>query len=227
MKYSLPVLVICLCISHQAVWAFDLSEVRIPDNTESPWVGRGIDHNGITMDIKLLKSSHSSEQLLTFYKNLWESEGGVGEGYTMNEMGDYKIISKIEDNHNIVVQVRDDSKGNAEGYLSAIDLSSLGNSTDNDDFPALSNTMLVSKTVSDDAGKSAITRILINNYSVASNATFYVSRLESEGWKKSYSNVSDRSFMGFYSRNKKTMELAISRESGKDTVIFANIVEEN
>lgn len=227
MKYLLQVIALCVCLTHQAAWGFDLSVVRVPDNTESPWVGRGIEHNGVTMDIKLLKSSHSSEQLLDFYKHLWESEGGQGEGYTMNEMGDYKIISKIEDNHNIVVQVRNDSKGNAEGYLSAIDLSSLGNATSNDDFPALSNTMLVSKTVSEDAGKSAVTRILINNYSVASNAEFYVSRFESEGWQKSYSKVSDRSYMGLYSRNKKTMELAISRESGKDTVIFANTVDEN
>lgn len=214
-------------MTQHEIWAFDLSDIRVPANTETSWVGRGIEHNGVTMDVKLLSSSESSDQLLTFYKNMWESDGGEGVDYTIGEAGDFKLISKIMDNHNIVIQLRDNSSGHAEGYLSAIKLSSIGNAVSDDDFPALSNTTLVSKTVSDDTGKKAVTRVLINNYSVVSNAEFYRSRFESDGWAKSYANAETRSFLAFYSRNNKTMELAISKKPGKETVIFVNIVDES
>jgi hypothetical protein len=218
---------ILACLFLQNVHAFDLSSVRIPDNTEAYWVGQGINHNGVSMDIKQLQSKHSSDELITYYKNMWEADGGgEGVGYTVQDAGDFKIISKIEGNHNIVVQLRDDSRGHAEGYLSAIDISTLDGANSNDDFPSLANTTLISKTITDDPGKSAVTRVMMNNHSVESNVNFYKSKLESDGWKHAYSHSENKSFVGFYNRDNKSMEIAVSKQPGKETVIFVNIVEE-
>ena len=212
---------------NHAVLAFDLADLRVPSNTELSWVGRGIEHNGVKMDIQLIKSTNSSEQILSFYKDMWESEGGQGEGYTINQAGDFRVISKIEDNHNVVIQVRDNNNGQAVGYLSAIDLTSLGNVNVEDNFPVLSNTTLVSKTTADEYGKSSVTRIYLNDYSISANVDFYKSRLESEGWKKSFADVNNKNYLAYYSKNNKTLELAISKKIGTDTVIFVNIVDES
>lgn len=219
---------ILACISLQEAYAFDLSSVRIPDNTEVYWVGQGINHNGVSMDIKQLQSKHSTSELISYYKNMWETDaGGEGVGYTVQDAGDFKIISKIEGDHNIVIQLRDDSRGHAEGYLSAIDINTLDRANNNDDFPSLANTTLISKTISDDSGKNAVTRVMMNNHSVESNVNFYRTKLESDGWRQAYSNFENRSFVGFYNRDNKSMEIAVSKQPGKETVIFVNIVEES
>jgi len=227
MNWVRLVLSICFYMVVKDGWAFDLANVRMPANTDSVWVGKGIDHNGVKMDIMALSSHQSSDQLITFYRNLWESEGGQGESYTLNEAGGYKVISKLEGNHNIVVQVRDGSKGDAEGFLSAIDITSLGRADSSDEFPALSNTLLISKTLSNDTGKSAVTRVMVNNYSVSSNVEFYRQRFEVDGWKRSFVNEKGNSYMALYSRNNMTMEIAISKNPGRETVIFVNVVDES
>jgi hypothetical protein len=209
------------------VQAFDLSDVSVPTSTDSVWVGRGIEHNGVIMDIKTLKTQHSSEQVVAFYKNMWEMGGKEGEGYVTSDAGEYKVISSIVENHNVVVQIKNGRSGGAEGYLSSIDLASLYDVDVEDDFPTLSNTMLISKTRSDDEGKTAVTRIFMNHYSVASNSDFYEDRLSSHGWKRTFEKAQSDAYTAFYSKNKTTMEMAISKETGKGTVIFVNIVNES
>ena len=209
------------------VQAFDLSDVSVPHSTDSAWVGRGIEHNGVIMDIKTLKTQQSSEQVLAYYQNMWEMGGKEGEGYVIGDVGEYKVISSIIENHNVVVQIKSGRRGGAEGYLSSIDLASLYDVKEKDDFPTLSNTMLISKTKSNDEGKAAVTRVLMNNYSVTSNSDFYEDRLSSYGWKRTFEKAQGSSYTAFYSKNKQTMEMAISKEAGKGTVIFVNIVNES
>jgi len=218
-------LMACLAITKEGI-AFDLSDVRTPVGTETFWVGENIQHNGVAMDVKLIKARRSVEEVLNFYRDMWGSEGTQGEGYVEQTAGEYRIISRIEGNHNIVVQLKKDGSG-SEGYLSAIDISTLGNANDKDDFPALPNTILISKTVSNDSGKDGVTRLLMNSHSVSSNVDFYQSRLESSGWKQAYSHAEGDTVITFYNRSNRSMELAISRQPGKDTVIFVNIVEES
>ena len=209
----------------QAV-AFDLSDVRIPGNAKSVWVGKGIEHNGVLMDIKTLTANSSSDQVISFYRNLWDVSGGEGVDFTIGTAGDFKTISTIKGDHNVVVQVRNNGKGHAEGFISSMDMSTLTSSDAGEDFPALSSTIHVSKTESNDTGKYSVTRVLMNAHSVRSNADFYESRFESDGWNMTFSKNEPTSFLAFFSKNNKTMEIGISREPGKDTVIFVNVVNE-
>ena len=223
---ALLAVVACFAFENEGM-AFDLSDVRTPAGTETYWVGENIQHNGVAMDVKLLKSQRPVDEVMNFYRDLWGADGAQGEGYVEQTVGDYQIISRIEGNHNIVVQLKRDGTGYTEGYLSAIDITTLDKADDRDDFPSLPNTTLVSKTVSNDSGKEGVTRVLMNSHSVFSNVEFYKSQLESGGWKQTYSRTKGDTVFTFYNRSNMSMELAISRQPGKDTVIFVNIVEES
>jgi len=223
---TLLIVVACISFVNEG-YAFDFSGVRTPAGTETFWVGENIQHNGVAMDVKLLKSRRTVDEMMNFYRDMWGADGAQGEGYVEQTVGDYQIISRIEGNHNIVVQLKRDGDGYTEGYLSAIDISTLNNASDKDDFPSLPNTTLVSKTVSNDSGKEGITRVLMNGHSVSSNVEFYRSRLESSGWKQAHSRAEGDTVITFYNRSNMSMEIAISKRSGKDTVIFVNVVEES
>ena len=218
---------LCCCSIQQQAVAFDLSDVQIPGNAESVWVGRGVEHNGVSMDIRTLTTRSPSDQVITFYRNLWDTSGGEGVDFTTGTAGDFKVISTLKGDHNVVVQVRDNSKGYAEGFISSMDMSTLSNSDAGEDFPALSSTVHVSKTESSDTGKYSVTRVLMNSHSVKSNADFYESRFQSDGWKKTFSKNESASFLAFFSKNNQTMEIGINKKPGKETVIFVNVVDES
>jgi len=210
------------------LWALDISEVANPPEAKTVFVGDVI-QNGVPMQMKQFSSSLAVEELLAFYKNNWADNTRTKRkmpAFIEKEAGVWKILSKLEEDFNIVVQVKAKQGHGSEGFISVSDLTRPpGISQLSKDFPRLGGTQLVSSTESRDGGKKATTLVLTNEYSVDSNDAFYRSKMTAEGWKLVRGDIRNGAATMLFNKQDQQCELAVSKGDRGDSVIFANIVE--
>lgn len=208
-----------------AVCADGLEGLVLPPGMRASWVAENIEQNGVPIQIQKLTSGASVNDVLAFYRAQWsESTDPEVPGYVENQVSEWKTISQLENNQQTVIQVKARPGGGTEGFASRIDIrSSPGTNRVTRNFPRKSGTQLISSTESKDGAKSATTILMMNTFSVSSNADFYRSKMRARGWKLVHAvNPVGLSTM-LFNRSKKSCEIAISKNRGK-TIIMANIL---
>lgn len=203
--------------------------VPVMEGMQTVWVGDELNHNGADMKIQAFSFSGLPAQVLAFYENQWQQPAGQGQpGFIRNEAGGWQIISRFENGENQLVQVKLNSAGNSEGYLSthkSADLMSIaGVERDLANLPIKNGSDVVSVTRSNDQGRDAITWIATNQQSVVANTRYYLDSAPRLGWHQ----ISERSFgdvsVLLFNALKAQVEIAIHRNSRGITVVLANVV---
>ena len=93
------------------------------DGATVEWVSKSMVVNGMTGAFRTFDTDKSVEKVLEFYRNLW-SDGYEGKpGYREGWLGNWKIISRLDDGKILMVQVMGAGSGST-GYLSESDLAS-------------------------------------------------------------------------------------------------------
>lgn len=158
-------------------------EIPHPPQSKVAWVAENMVQNGVPMKIKTFSSELDKKSIVDFYKSYW-SKGKVKP--EINELGEWSIIGMIEGDYMMTVQAKKSTgSGESEGFLAISTLPKSiekGSITVDNSFPRLPGTKVMSDTRSIDTGRAGKTLVLENNHSVRSNASFYMSRLESKGW---------------------------------------------
>lgn len=141
--------------------------------------------NGIPMQIRQFSSKKSLQEVVDFYKTLWD-EGDEGfPGYSIsNQLEPWTIISRIEDNYILTVQVASDSKRRAAGYLSVSPLDPEQISKPGEGVPQMKGSVVLNDTISEDHGKRGRNVLLKNSSSMQSNANFYRQYYNGKGWEE-------------------------------------------
>lgn len=221
-------LLVALCLAVDNALAMDLGDVAVPANSRTAWVADDIVQNGVRMQIQQFESALSIEQVLAFYRTRW----GLGStpdnpGYVENVVGEWQVISRLKGDQNIALQLKPGKASGTEGFLSIADLSTLqADGYRQPDFPKPDQTELVSSSVSSDTGRLATTLIMMNPHSVRSNLAYYQSRMPSNGWSQSYSQMMSDTGVLMYSRDGGTAEIAISRSDDGRSVVLVNLVSD-
>ncbi len=198
-----------------------------PRDAKVEWVGSDIVRNGIPMSIRLFRIEGGVEDVLAFYREIWaigetEDEPGFKEG----EADPWEIITRLEDNYMMSVQVQPDSLGGSWGYLGLSRLPIGEGARDHrpKSFPMMSGSKLVNDTETRDIGRKARTLMILNRFSVGGNAQFYRSHYEAQGWSEvmDAGTVSGRTHSLVFENGKRTVSLSIAAGEDGRTVVVAN-----
>ena len=145
------------------LFAYDLNDVELPAGTEVQWIAEDIVQNGVPMQIQQFNSGLTVSEVLQFYRDHWAGRAkGETPGYLENTLPGWNVISMLDNNDIVALQIRPSSKGGAEGYLSTANVTSKSEQDKlTRDFPKPSGTQLISSTKSFDAGKQATTILMM------------------------------------------------------------------
>jgi len=182
---------------------------------------------GMQLAIRRFRSELKAEQVIDFYRKLWGEEAAVSEAPP------WRMIGTVDDGHYLNVQVRDEADG-SEGLLSESDLPERLTSgryrptPRHADFPRMSGSDLISVSDSRDAGKTGRLVQLQNDFSVASNASFYRRHYEGQG----YTTVMDEAVAPreqgrvlYFQRGPHNVTVTINRVENRTSIIASDVSE--
>ena len=141
--------------------------------------------NGIPLHVRQFKSKQSVEGVLEFYRQFWPKGTEKEPGYTETDvLTPWKIITRVEDNYLMTVQVTEDGDRGSTGLLGISklldpekDLPTLG-----EGFPKMRGSTVFNDIESKDIGKKGRTLQISNHSSVQTNANFYRDHFVNNGW---------------------------------------------
>ena len=183
--FSRTCLVALLCLGLVA-HAQARSILPAPPKSNIGLLGEKIVVNGIPTQIRLFSTSSSLQEVIDFYKTLWEEDVVTGvPGYIIStDLPPWTIISRIEEEYILTVQVTSNNKRRALGYLSMIPLDPAQRTKPGMDFPRMKGSMILNDTYSEDSGKKGRNILLKNSNSIKSNANFYRNHYQRLGWEE-------------------------------------------
>jgi len=200
-------------------------DVKVPQNAELAWVSSNINQNGMQLSIRTFRSPESVDEVFEFYRETWFHEGDV-PGFVENDMGEWKLISQLRDQHNIVVQLKPAEEGGSTGFLSIAEKNP-ERSAAQVDFPMPDGTERFSSTYTEENDSQVHTMTFLSSQSIGSAASFYKSRLERKGWELARESEHKGSEFMIFNRKGDRLELVVTEIPGPTTVIYANRVVRN
>ncbi|MCU7920998.1 MAG: hypothetical protein KZQ95_21960 [Candidatus Thiodiazotropha sp. (ex Epidulcina cf. delphinae)] len=211
-------------ISH----AYDIADVADPPGATMTYIGDVV-QNGLPLQMKQFTADYPVAELLGFYKQRWSETADHRENippYIEKKVGEWRVLSKVEETSSIVVQVKEAESGSAEGFISVTDLSRPEASSQwLKAFPRLRDSELISSTESVDKGRSATTLVIVNDYSVADNRDYYRANMDALGWSYLRGGTKNNVSMLYFMKENQQCEIAVTQADDGKTVIFANLVE--
>ncbi|WP_316364567.1 hypothetical protein [Candidatus Thiodiazotropha sp. CDECU1] len=208
--------------------AFDISGVEDPPDSTVIYVGDVV-QNGLPIQMKQFDTTGSPGEVIGFYKQRWSDTRNYKENipqYIEKKVGDWWVLSKMEGNHSVVVQVQETTGNHSTGFISVSDISSPQKVSDEAvNFPRMNDSELLSSTESIDNGKYATTIILINNHTIIDNSEYYKTSMSNSGWVYTNSKFNEDVSTMYFSKKSQHCEIAIAQADDGKTVIFANVVE--
>ncbi|MEW8624460.1 MAG: hypothetical protein AB2551_01740 [Candidatus Thiodiazotropha sp.] len=227
---SVFVVALCLIVSGAQAIALDISDIENPPGADVVYVGNVI-QNGLPLQIKQFSVNSPLVEVFAFYKQRWSDtknyDGNVPD-YIEKQVGEWHILSKMEEHYSIVVQAKTGDASITEGFISVSDLSQKTEDSElTSSFPKLIDSKLLSTTESNDSGRKATTLMITNNHSIEDNNRFYRSSMDEQGWNYKRGAIRDNVAMLHFVKQTQQCEIAISQSDDGKTVIFVNVVELN
>lgn len=141
-------------------------------------VGNDMVINGRTTAIRMFVSQQDLEDVLAFYRELWQEPVAKGApGFTQEDeaMLPWRLVTRVEDGHVMTVQVQPGSDEEGSwGYLADSLLPKGGEPVEGEAAPpSIGGSELLSNITHNDPGQLGQTAMLRNEYSVSRNVDFY------------------------------------------------------
>ena len=157
-----------------------------PPKSSVSSVGNNMVINGRTTAVRMFVTQQSREEVIEFYRELWQDpvvDGGPGHTYEDTAMLPWHLVTRVEDGHAMTVQVQTgrDEDG-SWGYLADSLLPRGGEPVEGElPPPSIGGSDVVSNITHDDPGQTGQTAVIRNDYSVSRNVSFY--RNQFEDWR--------------------------------------------
>jgi hypothetical protein len=169
------------------VRADDWPKLIFPQDGDVAVVADQIDINRQPTRIWHIHSRKSPDRLLEYYRQKWAIPPQKNApGFIENLVAEWRIISRFQDGFLIVIQIDGRNKLESNGIISMAQLEGalIGEAKVNKlpEYPRLPGSVLIEELNHHDPGRNALTMILENGSSPASNREFYKKFYESRGW---------------------------------------------
>ena len=179
----IKVLFLMLLLSYLPSVALAAPKFPPPPKAKIGLLGDKLVINGIPTDIRQFATPKSLTTVVEFYQELWEGDDKKEPEYTISKaLPPWTIVTHLEDDYVLTVQVASDGKRGSSGYLAISPLLPDDRAKPGKDFPMMRGSNVINEVFSDDGGKKGRTLVLRNSSSVQSNANFYKKHFENQGW---------------------------------------------
>ena len=189
------------------------------------WVGQELMHNGMPMNVLHFSSSKSEAEVLEYYRHVWaDPVSEKAPGFIEESVGEWKVVSRLENGENLVVQVKPTGVG-SEGYISQMPVNASPKAPSNlAGFPTPPSSTLVSHTSVQDFKGDALTLVYISTQSVGEVARFYMAALQNKGFSLQHKKIEANTATLFFVGEGKKIDVSAGRSNDGGTVIFANLI---
>jgi hypothetical protein len=170
-----------LCLSAVTVEA--TPKFPAPPKANVTALGEDMVVNGIPMQARKFYTHYNVEEVVEFYKNLWSDNVGRPPGYDITkDLPPWTIITRIEDDYLLTVQVTRENKHLSMGYLAMSPLVPEDNAYKTPEFPKMRGSVIMNDISSKDRDTTGRTVVIQNRYSAQSNVSFYRNHYKNAGW---------------------------------------------
>ncbi len=175
------VLVGVLCLAAVTVEA--TPKFPPPPKANVTALGENMVVNGIPMQARKFYTKYNVEEVVEYYKNLWSDDKGKPPGYDItNNLPPWTIITRIEDDYVLTVQVTRENKHLSMGYLAMSPLVPKDNPYETPEFPKMRDSVVMNDISSKDRDTTGRTVVITNRFSAQSNVSFYRNHYKNAGW---------------------------------------------
>ena len=199
-----------------------LIELALPDQAVREIVQLDLQQNGSRVSIATYRAPIGVGESLAFYRSLWPA-GETDPGHVENEIGGWRLISRIDGDISTVLQFKADGLGGTEGLISTLErdaLATIGSLP----VPLPPGGSLVSSTQGVDGTRQANTWVVRSTASPGQVSGHFEDQLDRQGW----SLVSDRRHQGgeilLFNRRGSTLELVVSQIDDGSSIAVLNRV---
>jgi len=198
-----------------------IEQIPVPSDAEVRVVARDLVQHGLPVDIASLTTSQSLDATLDFYREIWP-ERSDGPGHLESRVDDWTIISHLNGDQNVVVQLRDDSNGTT-GLISIMSLQVVAT-------PSAASQLLppggeqLSTTTTKDIGTSATTSVVESPDRPGVVSAHYKDTLQRAGWSLVSERVVSGQIVLMLQQTGAWIELIVSDEESAGSLVVLNEV---
>ncbi|MBF0265293.1 MAG: hypothetical protein HQL46_08470 [Gammaproteobacteria bacterium] len=194
-----------------------------PKGAQVQWVSDETNLNGIKLKGRRFTSTQSVEEIINFYRDLWEQK------IAQTEFGEWILLSHKNEELLYTVQVKKGNDGGSTGLLGVSDIAESMKIENRKElaknFPKLHGSQVINDMKMNDPGKDGKLIYLTNKLSVSSNVNYYKNHYKNNDW-----TVTVDKSLGFsaphtlvFAKGKDRINMIIARKDGQTNVV-ANIV---
>lgn len=213
-----------------ATYADDWPEPIAPDNALLTVVAENMVVNGVPMRSWTLSTSAAAQDTLDFYRQIWEEDAiDARPGYVEQELNQWHMLSRLENDYLITVQVDSEQPLSTFGLVGISKLPSMKSLPKlGKGFPTLGQTTILNDIHATDLNKKSRTLVAISNRSMRSVILFYRNTFEKQGWVEKtgaapYSGEDE--FALIFDQNQRELSMTFARTANK-TALVAVYVEQ-
>jgi hypothetical protein len=199
----------------------------LTDDMRVARLGDSLRVNGNDVNVRTFTSTESAQEIVDFYREEWGEEKNSEPGYTVNNLKQpWTLITRIEDDYLLTVQVQESDNDGSKGMLAVSRLPDRNRAPKlGEGFPSMGGSDVINEVVSKDPGQTGRTMMVGNKHDMATNVDFYRNRYNTEGWSVDM----DRSLGGIMHvlavrKSRRRVNLVISEGPDGGTLIVANEV---
>lgn len=206
-----------------------LAKVPLPARATLNTVSDTVVHNGAVMAVAAFSAPLSNEQVLSFYRSQWAGSGsGSGSnvadddampGFLENAYPGWQMISRLQDNTLVLVQLSTESHGMSSGFISVsrIEAPSAPNKA-----KVFNDLKLLSSNVTQDGVDVSDVRVYASQQSVSQTHKRYRQRLVNDGWSLVSDTQVEHEWVATFSRGTKRLEISFVESREVASVMVVN-----
>ncbi|HKJ77534.1 MAG TPA: hypothetical protein VKA64_10065 [Gammaproteobacteria bacterium] len=197
-----------------------------PDSRVTP-ITAGSALHGMRTTVRRFVSEKSVDGVLRYYRQLWRRPHDEIPGYLEHRIGPWHMITRVENEHLLSVQVQPMGGKRSRGNLAVSQIADeTVRAAGRGRFPMMHGSTVINDLPSDDAGKRGRTLLLANNFTVSANAQYYTRHYRDRGWEVALDASGDRNntrVLDFQRTGAEAKVTIHATENG--SAVVANIVE--
>lgn len=197
--------------------------IPTPKDSKISVVSEDTIFNGVPMKMWEMNVNKKSEEVLDFYRKEWAKPTIKGApGFTENEYGEWKLISRMEDEYLLTVQVKDRPLNRTLALIAMSTLPMAKNlPAPGKGFPVLADTLVMNDIKSSDGNKDSRTIIAQNNRPVTENIKFYRRLFRRKGWTEISENLEPHPKAGalMFDKRNKELNLTVTKNNKKTDIV--------
>ncbi|MEL0082703.1 MAG: hypothetical protein VW985_06645 [Gammaproteobacteria bacterium] len=217
-------LLVFLAVTGLPVNAISEPELPAPPQATVEIVAAASSMNGAPITTRKFSVESSVEEVLEFYRKEWAKPIDGHPGFVEGRLNQWQIISRIDGDFLLTVQVREPQYGHASGFLSVSDFRKRTRVLSSKTFPLMRDSVVVNDITSDDPGKRGRTFLVRNEFSIRSNAAYYRDHYLHRGWQPDFDQPLKGGHVLTFKRGGETVNIVV-QSFGEGTYIVANTVK--